>query len=171
MHREVDLFVKEVKKEHPQYFSLSKVLEVGSLNINGSVRPFFDQCWYVGIDVGKGKGVDVVCPIHQFKVINTFDTVISTEMLEHDMYWRSSLLQMYDNLKSGGILILTCAGPTRPPHGFKDHTPQDSPFTTEYYENRSIEDLESVLPREKFLISEASYKRGMADLLFWGIKK
>jgi hypothetical protein len=78
---------------------------------------------------------------------------------------------MYENLKRGGILIFTCAGPTRQPHGFADHTPQDSPFTNEYYRNISIEDFESVLPQDLFSVSEIFYKRNMADLLFWGIKK
>ena len=40
-----------------------KVLEVGSQNINGSVRDFFliaDE--YVGVDIGEGKEVDYVIP-------------------------------------------------------------------------------------------------------------
>lgn len=33
-------FVAAVKAEFPEHFSQTKVLEVGSLNINGSVRQF-----------------------------------------------------------------------------------------------------------------------------------
>jgi hypothetical protein len=34
-------FVASVKAQFPEYFSQAKVLEVGSLDINGSVRQFF----------------------------------------------------------------------------------------------------------------------------------
>ena len=63
-----------------------RVLEVGSLDINGSVRPLFENCNYTGIDLGEGRGVDVVAHVTDYHRLddNEFDVVISTETLEHD---------------------------------------------------------------------------------------
>ena len=41
-----------------------KIIEVGSLNVNGTLRPLiesFKPKLYVGTDIVKGRGVDVVC--------------------------------------------------------------------------------------------------------------
>ena len=171
MHTEPwNLFIK-LKTQYPDFFYKQKVLEAGSLDINGSIRKFFTSCWYTGVDVGPGIGVDLVSPIHEVKAPGEFDVVVSTEMLEHDKNWKLSIQQMYDNLKSEGLLVLTCAGPTRKEHGYGENHPEDSPFTTDYYENRTIEDLRSVWQEEMFSVSECYYLRYDADLLFWGIKK
>lgn len=171
MHQEVNLFIQKVKDKYPDYFNKKKVLEVGSLDINGSVRKYFTDCDYWGLDVGKGPGVDIVCPIHEYLDESQHDVVISTEMLEHDKYWKDSLQSMYNNLKPGGLLILTCAGPNRQEHGTTRTTPQDSPFTTDYYRNISIEDFISILPPQDFQISEIKYAGDKIDLQFYGIKK
>lgn len=172
MHTEPWELFKEVKQMFPEYFEKKKVLEAGSLDVNGSIRGFFTDCWYTGVDVGPGKGVDLVSPIHEVVTPNEFDVVCSTEMLEHDKYWQQSLKQMYDNLKPGGLFIFSCAGPTRQEHGTTRTSPKDSPFTTDYYRNISIEDFESILPLgELFSKGHITYKRGKADLLMWGIKK
>lgn len=170
MHTEVHLFTEHVKKLFPNSFKNKKVLEVGSLNINGSVRQFFEKCDYLGIDLGPGPGVDKVVPIHELNEPGQFDVVISTEMLEHDKFWERSLKQMYENLKPGGLFILTCAGPERHEHGTTRTTPGDAPFTNDYYRNISIEDFLSVLPAGNFKIYKIQYERGQCDLCFYGIK-
>jgi len=53
-------FVAGVKARFPDYFTNKKVLEIGSLDINGSIRIFFDTPSYIGVDVGEGRGVDIV---------------------------------------------------------------------------------------------------------------
>jgi SAM-dependent methyltransferase len=171
MHTEPWNLLMEMKAKFPEYFYKKKVLEAGSLDINGSVRGFFTACWYTGVDVGAGKGVDLVSPIHEVVATEEFDVVVSTEMLEHDQHWQLSLKRMYDNLKPGGLFIFSCAGPTRQEHGTKRTTPGDSPYTTDYYRNISIEDFRSILPEEFFSESSIYYLRNQADLLFWGKKK
>lgn len=186
MHPEVSQFIDSVKWKHPDYFVNKKVLEVGSLDINGSIRSHFKNCEYVGLDLGEGKGVDVVCPIHEYNYnyygpnegksyLTTpqghFDVVISTEMLEHDKYWVKSLKSMYTNTRIGGLFILTCAGPNRQEHGTTRTTPGDAPFTNDYYRNISVEDFNSVLPKELFVESSIGLYRGDTDLYFYGITK
>jgi len=66
-------------------------LEVGSLDINGSVRIVFERCDYLGVDLGEGKGVDLVCPGHLLEFpASSFDTVISCQCFEHDVHWQET---------------------------------------------------------------------------------
>jgi SAM-dependent methyltransferase len=171
MHPEIDEFIIKVKERFPEYFERKKVLEVGSQNINGSVRSHFFNCDYMGIDLGEAPGVDVVVSIVDYNAPNVYDVVISSEMLEHCKEWEEALKQMYINTKPGGIFILTCAGPNRHEHGTNNHTPQDSKFTLEHYRNISVEDFLNVLPTDFFKEMDLGLHRGDTDLYFWGIKK
>lgn len=170
MHNEVTDFFNEVKQEYPEFFNNKKVLEVGSLYINGSVRELFEGGEYTGIDLGEGQGVDVISKAHEYIHPEEYDVVVSTEMLEHDIHWQESLKQMYNNLKKGGLFIFTCAGPDRAEHGTSKDNAWASPFTTEYYRNISKEDFESILPPELFDKPLLRYVRGKNDLQFKGIK-
>lgn len=170
MHPEIDNFIVRVKTENPEFFDMKKVLEVGSQDINGSVRKHFNNCDYVGIDLGEAPSVDVVCSIIDYVHPEEYDVVISCEMLEHCKEWSEALEQMYENIKPGGLFILTCAGPTRQEHGTHNHTPQDSKFTLEHYRNISIANFIATLPLEMFEVCELALEREGADLVFWGIK-
>lgn len=170
MHVEVQQFIQEVKAKHNDFFTGKKVLEVGSLDINGSIRPLFFKCDYLGIDLGPGKGVDMVKPIHELDHFDTYDVVVSTEMLEHDQFWKDSLKRMYDVLKPSGLLILTCAGPARHEHGTTRTTPRDAPFTNDYYRNITLSDFMSILPENLFSEYKLEYRRADTDLVFYGIK-
>jgi len=171
MHPEIDHFVIKVKQQFPSYFEDKTVLEVGSQDINGSVRKHFKDCDYLGIDLGEAPGVDMVVSINDFPMPNKYDVVISSEMLEHCQDWEKALLTMHQNTKPGGLFILTCAGPKRQEHGTINHTPQDSKFTLEHYRNISREDFRSVLPADLFEMNFLTLERGDTDLYFWGIKK
>ena len=95
------------------------VLEVGSYNVNGSVRGLvmaYEPLSYLGIDICEGPGVDRVIPIKVY--YGQHDLVISTEMLEHALDWSTDLAKMCALTKE--TLILTCRGP-----GFPRHNPPD----------------------------------------------
>ncbi len=53
-------FVAKLSQKFPELFVRTNVLEIGSLNINGSIRQFFQQCNYIGVDIGEGRDVDLV---------------------------------------------------------------------------------------------------------------
>lgn len=171
MHKEAKQFIKQVKAEYPEFFKNKKVLEVGSLDINGSVRQFFEDCLYSGIDLGDGPGVDGVIHVADLDVFAKFDAVISTEALEHDARWAESLAAMYKDLEVGGLLLITCAAPNRWEHGTtRTDGGKKSPFTSDYYRNISVEDFASVLPPNFFSKSYLGYRGDMEDLYFAGIK-
>lgn len=141
MHKEVIEFCQEIESKHPEHFEHKIVLDVGSQDINGNNQYLFTNCEYWGLDIGEGENVDIVCPVHLYSETRQrhepeqFDTIISTEMLEHDCFWRESIQAMYHLLKPGGFLLITAAGKNRPEHGTRRTTPGASPFTPDYYQN------------------------------------
>lgn len=91
-------------------------LEVGSLDVNGSVRSFFTGP-YVGVDMRPGPGVDRVATADALPFNDgEFQVVVSTEMLEHDPAPWLSLAEMGRVLRRGGHLLLTTRG-----NGFGEH--------------------------------------------------
>ena len=170
MHQQQVDFIKTVKAAFPEMFKNKSVIDVGSQDINGSNLQFFEDCEYLGMDIGEGKNVDVVAYIHEWieKTEKRFDVVISGEMLEHDEFWEQSIKAMYKACKPGGLIVITCAAPGRPEHGTKKSEGWCSPFTTDYYRNISKEDLEYALEGLPFEKCEASHQGW--DLYFWGVK-
>ena len=101
-----------------------RVLEVGSYDVNGSVRPIvmaLDPSSYLGVDQSEGPGVDVVCGatelVERFGV-GAFDVVISTEMMEHVVDWRPIIMEMVDVLGPNGLLLITTRSPGFPYHPY-----------------------------------------------------
>lgn len=88
-----------------------RVLEVGSLNVNGSLRMHVEALgpgFYVGIDLFNGPGVDMaadICDSHW--ELARIDLLISTEMLEHARDWRAAVRNMKRLLAPGGVILLT----------------------------------------------------------------
>ena len=90
-----------------------RVLEVGSLDVNGSIRPGIQALGpaeYVGVDMRQGPGVDVVCDAAEIDRRfgpDAFDVVVSTELLEHAREWRKIVHNFKYVLRPCGLLIVT----------------------------------------------------------------
>ena len=165
-------FIKKTKDHFPEFFDDVSVIEVGSLNINGTVRDFFTNTKsYVGIDLIEGNGVDVVMP-GKFYEAHDIDTVISTECFEHDKDWVKTFENMVSMARKGGFIVFTCASEGRQEHGTTRTSPADSPATTDYYENRTQKDFEDAFDiKSLFSKSLFEYNPITRDLYFWGVKK
>ena len=97
------------------------VLEIGSLDINGSVRALFGaNVDYHGLDVVDGPGVDEVGDAADWRASRCYDLVVSTEVLEHAPRWRDILTNAWDAVAPGGRLLATCATDPRAPHSAID---------------------------------------------------
>jgi SAM-dependent methyltransferase len=186
-------FCKSVKKLYPQHFRRVNVIDVGSLDINGSNRYLFSRSHYIGIDLHEGKNVDVIGHAHnvipvlepkmepyQRKTIwnpdltrieytEFFDTVISTECLEHDQYFNLTLIEMYKKLRPGGLMLITAGGVGRQEHGTSRDRPELSPFTNDYYLNLDNGMFVDVLDPDLFDVYHLAQVDN--DLQFYGIKK
>ena len=114
MTKQVHRWVKHLKLK-------GSVLDVGSLDVNGCVRDLFTGQEYTGVDKQPGPNVDLVMDAHDLYFSdNSFDNVISLEMLEHDLHFWKSLAEMYRVLKPGGVMAITARG-----NGFHYHNPPD----------------------------------------------
>jgi SAM-dependent methyltransferase len=178
-HEQQANFCRRVRAMKPEFFKDVLVLDVGSLDINGSNRFLFKNCLYIGLDLGPGQNVDFVSPVHQLGLPDaTFDTIVSTECFEHDMHWDKSLQNIVRMLKPGGLLFFTCATTGRPEHGTRRTTPQDAPLLqdteqwNEYYRNLESCDIRSAIDVDA-LFSSYSFEIGeqTCDLYFWGVKE
>jgi len=170
MHEPVHDWIRHVKRIYPSYFVSGNILEVGSYDINGSARSHFTNCRYTGIDIYKGKGVDLQesAVDHRERGLK-YNVIVCTEVLEHDSNRDNTVKAMCDMLENHGLLIITAAGPMRKEHGTWDHTPEDSPVTLDYYENVKIVTLQSALTCN-FLFHELKYNADETDIYFYGIK-
>lgn len=181
-HGEQMGFVRSVARNFPQHFFCSSVLEIGSYNINGSVRDCFLDCAYIGVDVAPGPGVDVVAPLGAAAWLweqaakgapKIFDTIITAECLEHDIAWDRTLHAAQQFLRPGGLLVVTCAGKGRPEHGTRRTTPTDVPpgFPwPDYYRGLGPEDLRRALRLDEFERYEFAGCVNPSDTYFWGLK-
>lgn len=176
-HRVQQDYIKSLRNKFRRHFIRKKVLEIGSLNINGTVRGFFRDCDFLGIDVGPGKDVDIICEGQEYDAPNnTFDTVISCECLEHNPYWLKTFINMHRMCKPGGLVIFTCATTGRPEHGTASHAPFASPLTIDkwdYYMNLTEANFtDSLFITDMFSEHEFStVPRPYHDLQFYGVKK
>jgi SAM-dependent methyltransferase len=138
------------------------VLEVGSQDINGSPREVIAPLGprtYLGVDFGPGNGVDLVLDARALVSHfgrSTFDVVVSTEMLEHAEDWKTSITQMKEVLRPGGVLVLSARGPGFPYHGF----PHD-------YWRYTVNDFKAIFSDMKIEVCKDDTAPGV---LFKGVK-
>lgn len=126
------------------------VVEVGSQNINGSLRSVVEALnpgSYLGFDQVTGDGVDLLIePGREASVLPAaaFDLVICTEVLEHAREWRDVVRLLKHLAKPEGYLLVTTRSPGFPYHPFpEDHwrfTRTDLQFAFADCERVALED-------------------------------
>lgn len=118
MHAEAHDFVARVLAEHGPF---KTVVEVGALDINGTVRPLFGPgCAYTGVDMVAGRGVDVVADAATWRPDSPPGCVVCCECLEHHPAPAVLVDAMMGMLEPGGRLIITAACDPREPHSAVD---------------------------------------------------
>ena len=178
MHQQVRDFINYVKINFPDYFENVNVLDFGCGDINGNNREYFVNSTYVGNDVADGSNVDLVCKTKDLTFPNeNFDTIISTECLEHDAEYSQSLQKACDMLKDNGMLVFTCASTGRREHGTRRTSPNDCLATKsgnvdfqDYYKNLTIQDVKECIDLSQFSYWRSYYNMATCDLYFVGIK-
>lgn len=137
MHQRAFDFVKQFSTPDP-----ISVIEIGSRNLNGTVRPLFPAAKWIGLDLYPGPDVDVVCDMLDYTPDSKVDLVVCCEVLEHADRWADMLRHASTWLVKNGRLLVTCAGPGRRPHS---HVDGKKVRPGEYYGNIHPDELRRVL--------------------------
>lgn len=122
-----------------------EVLEVGSRDINGTIRSVLPIT--IGIDFIKGEGVDRVMNVgallDEFGA-DYFDCVVSCDALEHIEDWDAAWRNIWGVLKPGGVALLTMAGPWKGRHGCPDdyHRMPLNDFVRVFGQNKVLDAFE-----------------------------
>ena len=95
------------------------VIEFGSYDVNGTLRPIFEGCQYTGLDLSPGPGVDVVVEPGMPIPLDaeSADIVLSSSNFEHDPCFWETFLEMCRLVKPGGYIYIN-APSAGPYHGF-----------------------------------------------------
>lgn len=101
------------------------VLDVGSMDVNGSYRVLFDDpAWqYTGVDAEAGMGVDLVLTrAYRWNRLESaeFDVVISGQAFEHIEFPWVSMLEVARVMKPGALLCVLV-----PSGGYEHRYPLD----------------------------------------------
>jgi SAM-dependent methyltransferase len=161
-----------------EYFVQDKnlnILELGSYNYNGTIKNFFPNCKYIGVDIVEGPNVDLVYNGKDlnFKQ-NQFDISISCECFEHNPFWQKNFIDLISFTKPGGFVLITCATLGRPEHGTFRSDLDSSPGSMQkwnFYKNLSKKDFEKLKLNNYFSDYGIWEDKMSRDLYFLGIKK
>jgi SAM-dependent methyltransferase len=174
-HKNQMEFFSLVIQHFPKNFQM-KVLDIGSLDINGGPHKLFSSSEYIGVDVAEGPNVNYVCRGENVSFPNeSFDVTMSSECFEHNPNWIATIQNMIRMTKVDGLLVFSAAGTGRKEHGTpRSDNSYSAPLLSSeefYYRNISKKDVKLIIDKE--LIPRAIYFRNWLsrDLYFVGIKK
>ena len=138
MHNAAFRFVERVLADRLGVFT--DVVEIGSRNINGSVRQLFSTSdRYLATDITGGNGVDRIVDASDASALpaESCDTVVCCEVLEHTPV-APIIKSAATWLRPGGFLIATMAGEGRAPHSAVDGGKLRA---NEHYQNVTAEEM------------------------------
>jgi cephalosporin hydroxylase len=118
MHHSAYINAEKFKNKYIDNIKNKKILDIGSYDVNGTMKPIFNEGVYIGLDMEKGPNVDVVSDAHNIPFQNEyFDVVLSSSCFEHDdMFWET-FLEMCRVVNPGGYLYIQ-APSNGPYHGW-----------------------------------------------------
>ena len=161
MHHAAFCFVERVLADRLGVFS--DVVEIGSRNINGSVRQLFAaSASYLATDITGGNGVDQIVDASDASALpaGSCDTVVCCEVLEHTPV-APIISSAATWLRPGGFLIATMAGEGRAPHSAVDG---GTLRAGEHYQNVTSEEMITALDAAGLLPIILETNAATADL-------
>ncbi|KRF45525.1 hypothetical protein ASH01_06780 [Terrabacter sp. Soil811] len=175
-HPEQLAFFAAVARANRGLLADGRLIEIGSYDVNGSIRSLFPARDYVGVDLVAGPGVDIVSFGHDINLPDShFDAALSGECFEHDPHWKDTFSNMARLTRPGGLVAFTCASTGRPEHGTIRSRAVESPGTQaegiDYYQNLSEQDFGGLPLEELFSAYRFWYLPTSFDLYFAGVRR
>lgn len=142
------------------------VLDLGGRDVNGTLHGLFSSP-VTTVDIADGPGVDIVADAADWFPDRLYDVALCTEVFEHTPRWPEIIGTAHVALRTGGLLIATCATGNRPPHG----AATDHPLPGEHYANVDPDAVRAVLePWSESSVKVADGVFGGDDLYAWAVK-
>jgi SAM-dependent methyltransferase len=93
------------------------VVDIGSMDINGTYRELFPYNDYIGVDIVAGPNVDIIMGSPEWDALENIDIVISGQVLEHVKDIPKLMASIYKIVAPGGLIcmIAPSAGPEHEP--------------------------------------------------------
>lgn len=114
-----DKYITPLLQEWPN--KTLDVVDIGSFDVNGTLKPVFHGHRYTGVDMSAGPNVDIVCMNQAIPLEDgSTDIVVSSSCLEHDECFWESFVEMCRLVKPGGYVYINA-----PSAGFYHACPQD----------------------------------------------
>lgn len=116
MHRSAFEQAREFASKYLAHLPPGRVLDVGSCDVNGTLRPIFEGIgWsYVGLDRQAGPNVDVVAGGGDWPIAPaSFGAAVSSSCLEHDPGIFATFAAMARVVAPGGLIY--CQAPSAGP--------------------------------------------------------
>ena len=95
------------------HLNVKNVIEIGSLQVEGqedlsNLRPLFPHSTFLGSDIRKGKGVDIIQDAHNLAIKDSsFDLVLCIDTLEHILDPWTAIKEFKRILSESGTLIIS----------------------------------------------------------------
>ena len=105
--------VREFLEYISPYLEVATVLEIGSLQVEtqenlSNLRPLFPRSLFLGSDIRKGKGVDIVQDAHDLAIkSSSVDLVLCIDTLEHILDPWTAIKEFKRVLSDNGTLIIS----------------------------------------------------------------
>lgn len=102
---------KNAQKFYDKYCSQNietkTILDIGSMNVNGSLKPIFEKGNYTGLDQQMGPNVDIIASSHNIPLQNNcIDIITCSSCFEHDdMFW-VTFLELCRIVKPNGFIYI-----------------------------------------------------------------
>lgn len=110
-------FFAELIERFPDRFA-GRVVDIGSADLNGGPHTLIDPEFYLGVDLAVQDNVDLVSDGARLALADaSFDVAMSSECLEHDLGWSSTIANMLRVTRPSGLVAFSAASTGRPEHG------------------------------------------------------
>jgi hypothetical protein len=167
-------FFTDVVAAFPAHFA-GRVLDVGSLDINGGPHELFSSAEYVGVDLAPGPNVTDVARGEKLEFPDGhFDVAMSSECFEHNPQWPATLRNMVRMTRASGLVAFSAASTGRREHGTSRSdggfaAPLAVAVGQEWYCNLTVSAVESVVAGSGLQGQVCLVNRETSDLLFLAV--